>query len=279
MLEKVINTIKSIILSFNPVTTFLLIAIMSLFVFWKETSRSRKNNSSVFDMFVLSAMAGVLTSRISYIITMWSDFSSTAWYWLPYEKYGEKVYLFRLLPWKFVAFWDGGIDVLLTVVGFVLTQTVLTLFYKKWRWSNLFPAIYLSNWFMLGLFFLLIGIQGDNTTWAKQGLQMIVPFLIFLLLQVVVVGLYSGRRKEQARMVLQVIFAVIAMVSIGYVYLSSTLNTMSIIGLVILGIWFVWGIILHIIDSNKSNNLTIETLSSVRHISLPEVKKPIRLVR
>lgn len=276
---KLFNTIKDIISTFNPVQTFFLIAIVGLFVFWKETSRSRKNNSSVFDIFIISSFMGILIGRVSYIITMWSDFSKVIWYWLPYEKYLDKVYLFRLLPWKFFAIWDGGVDVLLTFVGIILTQSIIVLFYKKWRWSNLFPAIYLSSWLMLGLAFLMIGIQGNNDTWLKQGWQIVLPFFAFLLIQAILMKLYDGKRKEQVRMIFQVIFAIVAMASILYVYLSSTLNVMSIIGLVILGIWFVWAIVFHVLDSKKESNLTIETLSSVRHISLPEVKKPIRLVR
>ena len=50
-------------------------------------------------------------------------------------------------------------------------------------------------------------------------------------------------------------------------------------GIVILLVWYIAGVVMNTIDSKKVNNVTIESVSSVRQVSIPEVTKPIRLPR
>jgi prolipoprotein diacylglyceryltransferase len=277
MFANIINAVKGFISTLNPFLGLVLIFLLGLFVFWKESSRSRKNNSSVFDIFFISVIIGILIGRLVYIISNWVDFSSLPWYWLPYERYGDDVYLFRLLPWKLLKIWDGQLDILFTFLGIILMQTISVLFLKKWKWGDLFPPIYLSNWVMMGLSYFFVGIQSGNNLWLKQGWIILIPFIVFIITQAIILKVYLGSKKEEVSRILYILFAVVALFVIGYVYISLSLTTLTTIGFVILSIWYVAGIIAYIISSRQEGNVTIKTVSSVRQVSLPEVSKPVRL--
>ncbi len=278
MFANIINSVKGFISTLNPFLGLILIFLLGLFVFWKESSRSRKNNSSVFDIFFISVIIGILVGRLVYVISNWSsEYSSLPWYWLPYERYGDDVYLFRLLPWKLLKIWDGQLDILFTFLGIILMQTVSVLFLKKWKWGDLFPPIYLSNWVMMGLSYFFVGIQSGNNLWLKQGWIILIPFIVFIITQAIILKVYLGSKKEEVSRILYILFAIVALFVIGYVYISLSLTTLTTIGFVILSIWYVAGIIAYIISSRKEGNVTIKTVSSVRQVSLPEVSKPVRL--
>ncbi|MBP8978895.1 hypothetical protein KBG23_00240 [Candidatus Dojkabacteria bacterium] len=278
MFANIINSVKGFISTLNPFLGLILIFLLGLFVFWKESSRSRKNNSSVFDIFFISVIIGILVGRLVYVVSNWSsEYSSLPWYWLPYERYGDDVYLFRLLPWKLLKIWDGQLDILFTFLGIILMQTISVLFLKKWKWGDLFPPIYLSNWVMMGLSYFFVGIQSGNNLWLKQGWIILIPFVVFIILQAIIHKVYLGSKKEEVSRILYILFAVVALFVIGYVYISLSLTTLTTIGFVILSIWYVAGIIAYIISSRKEGNVTIKTVSSVRQVSLPEVSKPVRL--
>ena len=273
-MSEIISNIINFVRSINPLIGLFIMFFIGLYIFWKEAVRSRKNNSSVFDAFIVSIIVGVFIGRVVYIILNWSDFSSYIWYWLPYERYGDQIYLFRLLPWRFFQFWDGQIDILYTFLGVLLSQTLIVVFRKKWRWSEMFSAMYLSNWVMIALTYLFVGVQGKNDIWIKHGIWILIPFVLFLLLQGILVNMYKDKRKEVVRMILHNIFALVAVAIISYVYFSSSPQIVTIVGIVILLVWYIAGIIMNTIDSKKVNNVTIESVSSVRQVSIPEVTKP-----
>lgn len=274
---ELISNIKNFIGTFNPLVGLFIIFLLGLYVFWKEASRSRKNNSSVFDAFILSIVVGLLIGRIMYVVLNWSEFSSYTWYWLPYERYGNQIYFFRLLPWRFFQFWDGQIDILYTFLGVLFSQTLTVIFRKRWKWSELFSGMYQSNWFMIALTYMFVGIQSKNDVWLKHGLWILLPFFIFVILQEVLTKLSSGKRRDFVRSVLQNIFALVAVAIVSYVYFSSSPQIVTIVGIAILIIWYIAGIVMNTIESRKENNVTIESVSSVRQVSLPEISKPIRL--
>ena len=279
-MEWLFNTIKGGIFWLGPTVTLAIITIIGLYICWKECSRSRKNNSSVFDMYLFSILGGLAFARIAHIIRYSSEYFDNIWYWLPYEKYADQVYLFRLLPWRFLRIWDGGLDLLYLFVGMILIQTVWTVLRKKWKWSDLFPAIFLSNWAMLGLSFLLLGIQWANNAWSNQGIILLVPYIVFLILQGILVNLQKGSAKERVRLVLQVIFSIVSIGVILYIYFTlPQIEIITIIGVIIWILWGIIGTIFHIRSSSKKTNVTIERVSSVRHVTLPDSKKTVKLFK
>jgi len=277
--SQVISSIENFVRMINPFLGLMIIFFVGMYVFWKEASRSRKNNSSVFDSFLFSVLFGIIIGRIVYIVLDWNEFSSYTWYWLPYERYGDQIYMFRLLPWRFLRIWDGQLDVLFTFIGLLFSQTFFITFFKKWKWSDLFSAQYYSNWLMIGLIYIFIGILNSNREWIQYAWWILIPFSLMLLLQFLILKFADGKKKENQRVVLNSIFALFAVTIISYVFYISSPKITTIVGIVALIIWYVVGIALNLFGQKRADNVTIERVSSVRQISLPEVRKPIRLPR
>ena len=278
-MSQVISSIENFVRMINPFLGLMIIFFVGMYVFWKEASRSRKNNSSVFDSFLFSVLFGIIIGRIVYIVLDWNEFSSYTWYWLPYERYGDQIYMFRLLPWRFLRIWDGQLDVLFTFIGLLFSQTFFITFFKKWKWSDLFSAQYYSNWLMIGLIYIFIGILNSNREWIQYAWWILIPFSLMLLLQFLILKFADGKKKENQRVVLNSIFALFAVTIISYVFYISSPQITTIVGIVALIIWYVVGIALNLSGQKRADNVTIERVSSVRQISLPEVRKPIRLPR
>ena len=278
-MSQVISSIENFVRMINPFLGLLIIFFVGMYVFWKEASRSRKNNSSVFDSFLFSVLFGIIIGRIVYIVLDWNEFSSYTWYWLPYERYGDQIYMFRLLPWRFLRIWDGQLDVLFTFIGLLFSQTFFITFFKKWKWSDLFSAQYYSNWLMIGLIYIFIGILNSNREWIQYAWWILIPFSLMLLLQFLILKFADGKKKENQRVVLNSIFALFAVTIISYVFYISSPKITTIVGIVALIIWYVVGIALNLFGQKRADNVTIERVSSVRQISLPEVRKPIKLPR
>ena len=278
-MSQVISSIENFVRMINPFLGLLIIFFVGMYVFWKEASRSRKNNSSVFDSFLFSVLFGIIIGRIVYVVLDWNEFSSYTWYWLPYERYGDQIYMFRLLPWRFLRIWDGQLDVLFTFIGLLFSQTFFITFFKKWKWSDLFSAQYYSNWLMIGLIYIFIGILNSNREWIQYAWWILIPFSLMLLLQFLILKFADGKKKENQRVVLSSIFALFAVTIISYVFYISSPKITTIVGIVALIIWYVVGIALNLSGQKRADNVTIERVSSVRQISLPEVRKPIELPR
>lgn len=274
-MEWLLNKVKDGIHWVGPTITLLIIIVIGLYIFWKEASRSRKNNSSVFDTYFLSLFGGVFFARVAHIIMFSSEYFSNIWYWLPYEKYGDQVFLFRLLPWRFMRIWDGGLDLLYLFVGMILIQTFWVTVRKKWKWNEMFPSIFLSNGAMLGLSFFFLGVQWENNVWTNLGLILLAPLLLFLILQVVVLKFQKGENKERVRLLLQLLCSIVTMLTTLYAYFTlprpvSTLLTIAVV------IWLIWAIvatIFHMLTSKKEANVTIEKVSSVRPVNIPDLVK------
>lgn len=259
-----------------PVVFFILVIFLGLYVFWRGCLETRKNNSSIFDMYFLSLFSGLVVGRISYIITHWSDFSSFIWYWLPYEKYGSEIYLFRVLPWRFFRVWDLGIDILPMFVGFLLVATALTIFVKKWKWSHLFIQIFFTAQVMLAFSFIVVGVAIANQDWLLQGAMMILLAIVLFLLSNSIKSIMIGPKEAKVLVVLNTFFVFITMGYVAYVYFTTEITMMEKGSVVVFIVWTILGVIAYIVDSNKAN-VTIEKVSSVREVSSIDINQPIKL--
>ncbi|HOV29468.1 MAG TPA: hypothetical protein PLD77_00035 [Candidatus Dojkabacteria bacterium] len=278
MFEQISQKIASFVPNWSPLAFFVLTVFICLYVFWKECSRTRKNNSSVFDAFFISVISGIILGRAFYIIGNWGEFSKYIWYWLPYERYGNEIFLFRLLPWRFFRIWDLGIDILFLLLGFCLVCTWWVLRVKKWKWSHLFPAIYLSSFTVLAFSFFSIGKITGNNTWVAQGLIMIVLILVFWIVKAILIKSIIGLGEMKALVCLDSIFVVISTAVIITVYMNSQMLNVEKIGLGAFVTWSLLGLFFHIADTRKAT-VTIEKLSSVRNVSVDDIRKPIKLPR
>ncbi len=237
---------------------------------------TRKDRSSTFDLFLVSIFLGFLIGRVIYIASNYDDFSGYIWYWLPYEKYGDQVYWFRLLPWRFLNIFDGGLNILSMFVTYLVSAGFWSSRIKKWRWGQMFPTIYFSGEAMLAFSFILLGLNGSNGEWVLQGSIL----LIFPIISMFFINLVNKMQKPIAEkriyLVINVILLCLSTAIIGYIYLSGELNIYEQITIYIFFGWDLIGLILFVRDLKKAN-VVIEKVSSVREIGISHsFKSPIK---
>lgn len=234
---------------------------------------TRKDRSSVFDIFIISILFGLLASRIVYIFSNWQEFSSYIWYWLPYERYGDTIYWFRLMPWNLLNIFDGGIDIFILFVGYLFSVSFLSLLVKKWRWNHMFPTIYFSGVVMLAFSFVLIGLATQNTTWLWEGAAIIVFPIITLILIGYVNRIQKPKKEKNIYLFANILLILISSVTIGYIYTTGDINQFEKISLIFFLAGTFLGLIFFIKDSKRAN-VVIERVSSVRGI---DINQPIKL--
>jgi len=243
-----------------------------MFIFWKGAMESRKDRSSVFDMFLISIFLGLIIGRIVFIVSNWDNYN-LIWGWLPYEKYGDKVYLFRLVPWNFLNIFDGGLNILGMFVGYLFCASTWSTFVKKWRWNHIFPTIYFSGESMFAISFLLLGLASANLTWIYEGLALLAFPIITLFLIRYVNRIEKPQKEKRIYLIANILLILGCVGVIGYIYLSGEVLVSERILTYFLFAWVAFGIIYFIRDLKRAN-VVIEKVSSVRGI---EINQPIKL--
>jgi len=259
---------NEIIRNIHPLVVYSVIFLCGLYVFWRGSAESRKNRSSVFDMFLVSGLLSGIVGRIVYIILEWETFRLFIWYWLPYEKYGEDIYFFRLLPWRFFSIWDGGLVILGMFVSLLIFMTFYALVLKKWRLKHMFFPIYFSSTTMLGLSFMYIGINSGFNDWIYKGLVLIALLAVFFLLFKFIYKVVKNPLRE--KYVLGYVGFLVVLISslyISYLYLTSELSFLED---VLIAIFVIWSIVMGIsfIVDLKMARVRIESVSAVRSVKL-----------
>jgi len=264
-------------ISMIPVSIILLgIFLIGMYVFWRGCVETGKNESSTFDIYTISLLVGVILGRVGYILSNIKEFTSSIWYWSPYEKYGDTVYIFRLLPWRFIRIWDGGIVIFVLFVGFVLFATVFVLFMKKWRWKHLFFTIFFSGIFIL--FFSLLftaSVTIDLETLLIAGILLSIVIIFFVSSLVVSRMKIKWRKRKKIIGYIGTVMVWLTAGYLSYVFLLSDVSTVEVISVYALDIWVILSTIIFVIDM-KRKKVKIEKISSVQSVSLPEINQPIR---
>ena len=255
----------------------LLIFLIGMYVFWRGCKETEKDRSSIFDVYIVSLLVGVILGRVGYIISNLDEFMSFIWYWSPYEKYGDTTYIFRLLPWRFLRVWDGGIIIFALFVGFLLFSTFFVSILKRWRWKQIFFNIFFSGVFMLSLSFFF---TASITTDLDILLMSVVLFLIatFFLIASLVVKRMKIKWKRKRRAIGYIGGVLIWLIG-GYLstkFLLSDVSTVEVVSVYVLDIWIILSTILFVMDMRRRESV-IEKVSSVQNVSLPEINQPIRL--
>lgn len=271
-MDSILNWIYQIFSNFSPSILFLCVVFFGMFVCWRGAIESRKDRSSVFDLFLISIFLGFLLGRIIHIVSNYQDFSGYIWYWLPYEKYGEQVYWFRLLPWRFFNIFDGGLNILSMFVMYLFSASFWSSIVKKWRWNQMFPTIYFSGEIMLALSFVLLGLNTANASWIVQGGILLLFPVISVLLITFVNKIRKPLFEKRLYFGANLLLIVLSVGVITYIYISGDLDIYGKITLYAFLTWTVLGLIIFIKDSRKAN-VVIEKVSSVREI---DINHPIK---
>jgi len=261
-----IDGIRDVASQLNVFVLYIFIFFVGMYVFWRGCAETYKNRSSVFDMFIFSGIFGLILGRILYILLEWENFTSYIWYWLPYEKYGDKIYLFRLLPWRFFSIWDGGLVIFGMFLGLVLFFTFYALVIKGWRWKHMYFPVYFSSIVMLGISLLFAGFVNEISDWLINGSLLIGSTVIASLMYMFIEKIVKDQSKE--KYVIGYVGLFITWLSsayIGYIYLSSELSLLENISV---GIFLIWSLVMGVyflIDLRKAR-VEIERLSTVRSV-------------
>ncbi len=272
----VLEKFQEILTRVNPLFLFVIVLLFGLYVFWRGCLETRKNPSSIFDVFIISLFFGLVLGRISHIITNWSRFASSIWYWLPYERYGGETHLFRVLPWKFFRIWDWGIDILAMFVGFLLVASLWVLLVKKWKWSHMFTTIFFTAQVMLAMSFVLLGGASGNEQWIVQGAVMFLLPAVLFFLKNSVKRIMIDKKEIRVLAILDVVFIILTVAYIAHTYLTIDISNVERGGVITFVVWTVLGTIFYITDLKK-DNVIIEKVSSVRIVSPVDVNQPIKL--
>ena len=267
MLDLVAN-IRYFLLNLNPLIILAVIFIFGMYVFWRGCAESRKNRSSVFDMFILSGFLSVIVGRLVYVLVEWQSFVSFIWYWLPYEKYGDKIFLFRLLPWRFFSIWDGGLVIFSMFVTLLISLTFYAIVIKRWRWKHMFFPIYFASTSMLGASFIATGLLGNFNEWVYKGAALVFLIGAFFVIYKFIYMIVSSPVVEKYILgYVGLIIVWISSVYIAYIYLIDDLSWYENIAI---GVFLLWSIVMGILflaDLRKAN-VRIETRSSVRSVQI-----------
>lgn len=250
-------------IGFFPI--ILIIYVISMFIFWRESRLVRKNNNSVFDQWFLSTIFMVLYGRISYMITNWSQFSKLSWFYIPYERYGPQVYLFRLLPWKFFAVWDGGFLFTGLVVAFLFFNFFYVRYIKKWSWKDMMRPVLLTVHFFLGLILCVYGVLLESKNVMLYGVGLLCLVLFTYLLKY----LYKVFSKQIISLI-GVIYIVVSAMFIAYVFLSGDVSridefnvgVMMLISGLLAGVYYRDSVKTKIKVSSYSQSQSIHTVKS-----------------
>lgn len=272
----ILQRIQQVLNSVSPLILFAIVLIIGMYVFWSGSMETRKNISSVYDIFVTSLFGGLIVGRICYIIIKWEEFSSYIWYWLPYEKYGDEIYLFRLLPWRFMRIWDWRIDILSMFVAFLLVATFWVLVVKKWKWSHMFTTIYLTAEVMLAISFVLLGASTANEDWLIQGVVMVLLPLVLFFLKNSVRKAIVGKKEIKILMLLDIFFIFLTTTYVSYAYLIADITNTERASIITFALWSLLGIIFYMRETRQAD-ITIEKVSSVRTVSHLDINQPIKL--
>jgi hypothetical protein len=272
----ILEKIQQILNSVSPLILFVIVLLLGMYVFWSGSMETRKNISSVYDIFVTSLLGGLVVGRICYIIINWEQFSSFIWYWLPYEKYGEEIYLFRLLPWRFMRIWDWRIDILSMFVAFILITTFWVVIVKKWKWSHMFTTIFFTAEGMLAISFILLGASTANQEWLTQGIVMVLLPLVLFFLKNSVKKAIVGKKEIKTLMLLDIFFITLTTAYVTYTYFIADINNTEKTSIITFAVWSLLGIIFYMKET-KQADITIEKVSSVRTVSHLDINQPIKL--
>ena len=271
------ESIRNFLLDLHPLWIYLVIAIVGLFFYWRGCTETRKNRSSIFDTFFISITSGLVMARVSYLAINWAEYSRYTWYVLPYENYGENdIYWFRLLPWRFLRIWDGGLTIFVAMITFLVVLTLLVLLYKKWRWYQMYFPTFFSMTAMLGLSFIYLGVINQYTEWSLRGIMLIsLPVIFWAISKILLFTIKNGIKRRKTLVYIGVLLSTVVSLYISYSYLSDDISNLEFASVITLLIWTAIMDILAIVDVNKPN-VAIEKVSSVRSVDI-EINQPIKI--
>lgn len=212
--------------------------ILSLILFWYESKHVHKDSNSVFDQWFLATFIMMIWGRVAYVINNWAEFSNWYWFYIPYEKYGDQIYLFRAMPWKLFQFWDGGFLFIPMFLCYLVVSYLFVVYFKRWRWREMMIAVLGSANFMLALTLILYGIFINNESIRSYGVYILILVCGYLVIVGILKFLYRAKKEVFVKVgqLVIVLFTLGDIWLISYIFLSrgiTDIDTYHVYGFVV----------------------------------------------
>jgi hypothetical protein len=257
-----INSLLNILNDIGIFPVFGIAFLIGTYIFWRESRIEEKDNNSIFDQWFITSIIVAVVGRVAYIIAFPDVFKNVEWFYLPYERFNNVVYLFRTLPWKYLAIWDGGFLFTAIAFAFLYFNFAYSTYIKKWAWKTMLNPVVLSSQFMLGV------ALADFAYLAKQQEVLLYSFIFLFIWLIYYLYVQITRKYKLKTMIVPVIYTLLSYILIIVIFLSQSITLVDRINTVILGI-IVFTIVYKFIQSyTKPNLVVIESVSAVRQITI-----------
>lgn len=247
-MESIVQTLSEALyeIGFLPILVF--VYFLGLLIFWFESKQVKKDSNSIFDQWFITTIISLLFGRLGYIFARWDDFSSWYWFWSPYEKYGDQIYLFRAMPWRIFSIWDGGFLIIAMFLVYTVASYLYAVIFKRWRWKEMMVVILIPANFMLAAFLFVYGLFLKNESVAESGMNILLFVLSFEVLIILLKIVYKKAQEQFLRVaqILSSIFLIGDIILVSYIFLPeeiSSIEKYSVYGFIIFGIFMLAGYI------------------------------------
>jgi hypothetical protein len=267
-MDFIITTLSRILLRVGFLQSLLIIFFVGLLMFWYEARKVHKDRNSIFDHWIFISIIAVFWGRVSYIIAQWSDFSNWYWFWLPYERYGDDIFLFRAMPWRLFSIWDGGFLILAIYVTLLLFGYIFAVIIKRWRWKEMMMVILLPINFMLAFFLLSYGIFIRNDAIIQEGLYFVFFTLGFqlLLLFLEIVYKKSLHKLPKIKQLVSAIYLMFITFIVNFIFLADSISKIEEYHLYFFTIFSLFLLGAYVYDIRKPDEpANLDAYASIRH--------------
>lgn len=179
-------------------------------VFAKEDKDNRRLKvNSVFDLIIVCSLVSLLFSRLLFILGNPDDFVGRRWFWLPYEKIEDQVYIMESFPWKFFKLTDGGFQLDGFLTGLVGTMYIFSKLLNL-NWKKLLSGVVYFFWSIF------VGLSGFLAFANKNSFHLII-FLILLGVTAVHLSmevLFKGKLTKKAGNIMNLLWKILVIVGV-----------------------------------------------------------------
>ncbi len=229
-MEKFLQNILKIVegnIGFIPV--LIGVYFISLLMFWYESKSTKKDKNSIFDQWFIVTTLMILWGRITYIITNSDQFFRWNWFYLPYEKYADSIYIFRAMPWRLFAIWDGGFLFIPMFLIYLIISYIYTVVIKRWRWREMMAGVIFSANILLGSTLLMYGAYIGQKDISIRGLILLVASILFEMFLKVIKYIYKENLNSYVNMaqVLLISFTLLETIFLSNTFLSQNISNLD----------------------------------------------------
>jgi hypothetical protein len=277
-MEPYLNQIREVLFQIGFLPIVVVIALFALYVYWKESVKTGKNQNSIFDGYFLSAIVMVIWGRFTYILTNPIDYEGLIWSFIPYERYPDGFFLFRLLPWRYFRIWDGEFLFTGLFIGFILAAFIFSTIYKRWRWREMMGTVIFTASTYMGLLLFVSGFLVENADLLKQGLITLIITIGYFIVSNLFRKIFQLKRPkffEKLNYYLIFIFSLVVSYYIPSALLQSDITNWDRFNLNIFAIFSVCSHIIFIIDLFRKS-VKIKTEYKTRSVNI-SANQPIKI--